>query len=65
MALTIQGNLLKAIDNFLDVAHKAVTSPLEARFDSNFFSLFQLLQLFNFYKQCWLIKSVLLRREHK
>ena len=44
-------NLLKGIDNCLGAAHKAVTSPLDARFDSNNFSLFQLLQLFHFYKQ--------------
>ena len=68
-APTPSGSLLKGIDNCPGAAVKAVGLLWTTSFSNNF-SLFQLLELFNFYTQCWsyiwfLIKSVLLRRKHK
>ena len=46
------GNLLGGIDNCLSAGLKEVRLLLTSIF-SNIFSLFELLQPFNFYKQCW------------
>ena len=61
-----QGNLLRGIDNCWGVARSVVTSQLEGPGQSNNISLFQLKNIKEVYKKpfCFLINSVLLRREH-
>ena len=47
-----QGNSLRGIVVWLGTEYKAQNSPIDNSFCNNV-TLFQLLQLFNFYKQCW------------